>query len=168
VRRLVEQHGGTVAVASEGAGKGSTFTVRLPAIARPVETRAPAPSPRPTAARRVLVIEDNDDSRQMLRELIRLLGHEVYEAVDGVTGVSSALTLEPDLALVDIGLPGIDGYEVARRLREHPAGRRLLLVALTGYGLPEDRERSRSAGFDLHLVKPVDPARLAQLLADAH
>ena len=168
VRRLVEQHGGSVAVASEGTGKGSTFTVRLPAIARPVETRVPAPAPRPTAARRVLVIEDNDDSRQMLRELIRLLGHEVYEAVDGVTGVSSALTLEPDLALVDIGLPGIDGYEVARRLREHPGGRRLLLVALTGYGLPEDRERSRSAGFDLHLVKPVDPARLAELLADAH
>jgi CheY-like chemotaxis protein len=76
--------------------------------------------------------------------------------------------LEPDLALVDIGLPGIDGYEVARRLREHPAGRRLRLVALTGYGLPEDRERSRRAGFDLHLVKPVDPARLAELLADAH
>jgi PAS domain S-box-containing protein len=168
VRRLVAQHGGTVAVASEGAGQGSTFTVRLPAIARPVETRAPARAPRPTTARRVLVIEDNDDSRQMLRELIRLLGHEVYEAVDGVTGVSSALTLEPDLALVDIGLPGIDGYEVARRLREHPAGRRLLLVALTGYGLPEDRERSRAAGFDLHLVKPVDPARLAELLADAH
>ena len=168
VRRLVEQHGGTVAVASEGAGKGSTFTVRLPAIARPVETRAPALSPRPSAARRVLVIEDNDDSRQMLRELIRLLGHEVYEAADGVTGVSSALALEPDLALVDIGLPGIDGYEVARRLREHPAGRHLLLVALSGYGLPEDRERSRTAGFDLHLVKPVDPARLAELLADAH
>jgi CheY-like chemotaxis protein len=112
------------------------------------------------------VIEDNDDSRQMLRELIHLLGHEVYEAVDGVTGVSSALMLEPDLALVDIGLPGIDGYEVARRLREHPVGRRLRLVALTGYGLPEDRERARIAGFDLHLVKPVDPARIAELLAD--
>jgi len=168
VRRLVEQHGGTVAVASEGPGKGSTFTVRLPAITRPVKTRPmTTPAIAPAAARRVLVIEDNDDSRQMLRELIRLLGHEVFEAVDGVSGVSSALALEPDLALVDIGLPGIDGYEVARRLRGHPAGRGLRLVALTGYGLPEDRERSRAAGFDLHLVKPVDPVRLAELLADA-
>jgi CheY-like chemotaxis protein/anti-sigma regulatory factor (Ser/Thr protein kinase) len=168
VRRLIEQHGGAVAVASEGAGKGSTFTVRLRAVSRPADSQAPAPepAPRPAVARRVLVIEDNDDSRQMLGQLIRLLGHEVYEAVDGVSGVSSALELAPDLALVDLGLPGIDGYEVARRLREHPGGRHLRLVALTGYGLPEDRERARTAGFDLHLVKPVDPARIAELLAD--
>jgi signal transduction histidine kinase len=166
VRRLVAQHGGTVTVASEGTGKGSTFTVRLPAVSRPPKPGAAAPAPRSTGARRVLVIEDNDDSRHMLRELILLLGHEVYEAVDGVTGVSTALSLEPDLALVDVGLPGIDGYEVARRLREHPVGRRLRLVALTGYGLPEDRERARTAGFDLHLVKPVDPARIAELLAN--
>jgi signal transduction histidine kinase len=166
VRRLIEQHGGAVAVASEGTGMGSTFTVRLRAVSRPADSQAPAPAPRPAVARRVLVIEDNDDSRQMLGQLIRLLGHEVYEAVDGVSGVSSALKLAPDLALVDVGLPGIDGYEVARRLREHPGGRHLRLVALTGYGLPEDRERARTAGFDLHLVKPVDPARIAELLAD--
>ena len=167
VRRLVEKHGGAVTAASEGAGKGTIFTVRLPAIARPLESRPPARPPRPAAARRVLLVEDNADSRQMLRDLIHLLGHEVHEAGDGVTGLDLALKLEPDLALVDVGLPGMDGYEVARRLRAHPGGRRLRLVAVTGYGLPEDRERAYAAGFDLHLVKPVDPARIAELLADA-
>jgi PAS domain S-box-containing protein len=167
VRRLVELHGGVIAAASGGESRGSTFTVRLPAIARPSVRDAPLTTTRTTApARRVLVIEDNDDSRLSLRELIRRLGHDVYEAADGVAGVETALAQAPDLALVDIGLPGIDGYEVARRLRQHPVGRRLRLVALTGYGLPEDKERAMTAGFDLHLVKPLDPAQLAALLAE--
>jgi PAS domain S-box-containing protein len=165
VRRLVELHGGTVAAASDGEGKGSTFTVRLPAVATPAAARAAGAASGATAARRVLVIEDNEDSRVSLRELIRRLGHEVHEAADGAAGVESALAFAPDLALVDIGLPGIDGYEVARRLRSHPMGQRLRLVALTGYGLPEDRDRAMAAGFDLHLVKPVDPQQLAALLA---
>ena len=165
VRRLVELHGGMVAAASEGEGKGSTFTVRLPAIPTPAPPRAAGAAAGATTPRRVLVVEDNEDSRLSLRELIRRLGHDVHEAADGVAGVESAVRLAPDLALIDIGLPGIDGYEVARRLREHPVGRRLRLVALTGYGLPEDRERAMAAGFDLHLVKPVDPQALATLLA---
>jgi PAS domain S-box-containing protein len=166
VRRLVELHGGSVTAFSAGEGKGSTFTVRLPAITQPAAPTPGTTAPAALPARRVLVIEDNEDSRLSLRELIRRLGHEVHEAADGVAGVESALALAPDLALIDIGLPGLDGYEVARRLRKHPVGRRLWLVALTGYGLPEDKERAMAAGFDLHLVKPVDPAQLAALLRE--
>jgi len=166
VRRLAELHGGTVTAYSAGEGQGSVFTVRLPAIARPLALGPAAASRASAPARRVLVIEDNEDSRLSLRELIRGLGHDVHEAADGIAGVESALAIAPDLALVDIGLPGLDGYEVARRLRRHPIGRRLRLVALTGYGLPEDRQRAMEAGFDRHLVKPVDPAQLAALLGE--
>ena len=166
VRRLVELHGGTVTAYSAGEGQGSVFTVRLPAIARPGGLGQATASRASVPTRRVLVIEDNEDSRLSLRELIRGLGHDVHEAADGLAGVESALTIAPDLALVDIGLPGLDGYEVARRLRRHPIGQRLRLVALTGYGLPEDRQRAMEAGFDQHLVKPVDPAQLAALLGE--
>jgi CheY-like chemotaxis protein len=166
VRRLIELHGGKVGADSAGPGKGTVFTVRLPAIVRPAAGASPVTSRAPIPTRRVLVIEDNEDSRLSLRELIRGLGHDVHEAADGVAGLESALAIAPDLALVDIGLPGLDGYEVARRLREHPIGRRLRLVALTGYGLPEDRQRAIDAGFDRHLVKPVDPAQLAALLGE--
>ena len=112
-------------------------------------------------------MEDNDDAREMLRELVRLLGHHVDDVADGVTGVEMALQLHPDVTLVDIGLPGVDGYEVARRIRSDLRGRPLRLVALTGYGRPEDRERALAAGYDDHLVKPVEPARLAALLREA-
>jgi CheY-like chemotaxis protein len=112
----------------------------------------------------VLVVEDNDDSRAMLRELLGLLGHEVHEAADGREGLEMALTLRPDVALVDLGLPGLDGFEVARQLRAADERRTMLLVAVTGYGRDEDRVRSREAGFDHHLVKPVDPEALHGIL----
>jgi len=164
VRRIVELHGGAVEATSDGLGRGSRFTVRLPVMA-PLPPPAPKAAPPPAAAaRRVLVVEDNDDAREMLCHLLRLLGHEVHEAADGASGVDAALQLAPDLTLVDIGLPGIDGYEVARRIRGTPAGGALHLIAVTGYGLPEDRERARAAGYDGHLVKPVDPARLTTIL----
>ena len=167
VRRLVELHDGSVQAASEGLGRGSRFTVRLPVTAARATagvSDATAPSP---LRRRVLIVEDNDDAREMLRDLLRRLGHEVYETVDGIGGVEKALELRPDLTLVDVGLPGIDGYAVARRLRDDPTGRRLRLVALTGYGLPEDRERALAAGFDAHVVKPVDLEKLRTILAEA-
>jgi PAS domain S-box-containing protein len=163
VRQLVELHGGTVEAASAGSGRGSTFTVRLPILMAPAEESAAASPTVAGPARRVLVVEDNDDAREMLRNLLHLFGHEVHEACDGASGVEQARRLRPDAVLIDIGLPGMDGYEVARRIRAAVPGARL--VALTGYGQPEDRERALAAGFDVHLVKPVDPDQLQRLLA---
>jgi PAS domain S-box-containing protein len=164
VRRLAELHGGRVAAESPGQGRGSTVTVELPEIAPPAasgEVSAP-PAPGP---RRILIVEDSRDSRDMLRFLLEHAGHEVHEAADGPSGVEAILTVRPDIALVDVGLPGLDGFEVARRVRADARGREVRLVALTGYGLPEDHRRSREAGFDAHLVKPVDPARLVAVIA---
>jgi CheY-like chemotaxis protein len=151
-----------VTAESPGPGLGSVFTVRLPRveIAAPTEHGEPR---RPAIRRRVLIVEDNDDAREMLKILLEHEGHEVFEAADGTEGVRAASRLRPDLALVDVGLPILDGYEVARFIRrqDHQPQR---LVALTGYGQAADRERALEAGFDDHLVKPVDPDRLAELL----
>ena len=164
VRRIVELHSGSVTAASDGVGRGSRFTVRLPVTAAAPPTPAFRPSAG-TGTRRILVIEDNDDAREMLTQLVRGLGHEAHEASDGVSGVEAALRLLPDVTLVDIGLPGVDGYEVAQRIRKNPRGQPLRLVAVTGYGQREDRERALAAGYDEHVVKPVDPARLTAVLA---
>ena len=166
VRRLVELHGGTVEAFSEGPDRGSRFTVRLRAIAsRPSGEAGRHGAGWDVAARRILIIEDNADARAMLRHLLEAAGHEVHEASDGREGLAMALSLRPDVALVDLGLPGLDGYEIARQLRASDDRRNILLVAVTGYGSPEDRERSLLAGFDVHLVKPVDPDMLAGVLA---
>jgi signal transduction histidine kinase/CheY-like chemotaxis protein len=164
VRTLVQQHGGTVAAASDGPGRGSTFTVRLPrvevgAASRGADGGATERGPR----RRVLVVEDHADARELLRDALAALGHEVETAADGETAVARALQLRPDTLLVDIGLPRLDGYEVARRVRAALEG--ALLVAVTGYGQPEDRRRAREAGFDAHCTKPVALGRLGALLA---
>jgi signal transduction histidine kinase/CheY-like chemotaxis protein len=165
VRRLVEMHGGTVTAASEGRNRGSTFTVRLPAIAAPAEAR-PALAASPGAGRRrILVVEDNADSRDMLRVLLTLAGHEVHEAEDGPAAIAAAAAFDPDIALVDLGLPGADGYAVARAIRASASGQGIALVALTGYGSRENRERALADGFDAYLVKPVDPERLTEVLA---
>jgi CheY-like chemotaxis protein/two-component sensor histidine kinase len=166
VQRLVDLHEGAIEASSAGPGRGSRFTVRLPAIPRPAVQPAPSRAGAPSAPRRVLVIEDNDDSRDMLRQVLEHAGHEVHDAGDGPQGVDAALRLEPDVALIDVGLPELDGYEVARRIRAQ-ARQDMLLVALTGYGLAEDRERALAAGFDLHLVKPIDFDRLFDVLAAA-
>jgi signal transduction histidine kinase/CheY-like chemotaxis protein len=166
VRRLVEMHGGTVEASSAGAGRGSTFTLRLPAVAPPVAGRARERAPEPVqASRRVLIVEDNADSRDMLKALFTLEGHEVYEAVDGPSAIEAMAREHPDIAFIDIGLPGVDGYEVASRVRAQPHGADVFLVALTGYGLGADRERSRDAGFDVHLVKPFHPDELKKIFA---
>ncbi len=163
VRHLVQLHGGTVEAASAGPGRGSAFTVRLPVLAVAPAPAGAASAPIAGPARRVLVVEDNDDARETLRNLLHLFGHEVHEARDGDTGVEEARRLVPDVALIDIGLPGIDGYEVARRIRADVP--RAQLVAVTGYGQPDDLERARAAGFDAHLVKPLDPRQLQEVLA---
>lgn len=162
VRMLVEMQEGTVTAASEGLGHGSEFTVTFPLAAAPAHAPAPAAA-APRVSRRVLLIEDGDDARRALGRLLKSWGHEVELAEDGHRGVEKALATRPEIALVDLGLPGIDGYEVARRLRTELAGG-ICLVALTGYGQPEDRQRTREAGFDLHLVKPVEPAMLREIL----
>ncbi len=162
VRSLTELHGGTVDVKSDGPGRGTEFTIRLPA--GQTEGATGTENASTGAARHVLVIEDNADACEMLRMALELDGHRVETAADGTTGVEAALRTTPDLVLVDIGLPGLDGYAVARRLRA-ALGHRVTLVALTGYGQSEDRRRTSEAGFDAHLVKPVDPDVLSRALA---
>ncbi|MGZ3451407.1 MAG: hybrid sensor histidine kinase/response regulator [Polyangiales bacterium] len=164
VRSLVELHGGTIDAASDGVGRGTSFRVQLPLIERPVnEAAEPAPPTESSSAvHRVLLVEDNDDIRETLAMLLSVSGFEVSSANDGPSGVAEAERTEPDAALIDIGLPGFDGYEVARRLRMTRP--KLVLVALTGYGQPDDRRRSQEAGFDAHLTKPIDIDVLTSLL----
>jgi signal transduction histidine kinase/ActR/RegA family two-component response regulator len=167
VRRLVEMHGGEVSARSAGPGTGATFTVRIPAIdPASVETGRARAAPKSTRALRILVVEDNADGREIMETALVMEGHEVRTAGDGEAGLEAAMQWRPHVVLLDIGLPGMDGYDVARRLREDLATRSVRLVALTGYGQPEDERRAYAAGFDIHLTKPVNPARLAELLQD--
>jgi len=164
VRRLVELHGGRVHADSAGTGNGSTFQIRLPRAeaeqAGDTQASIEVAGSKPT----ILLIEDNDDGREMMATMLESFGYPVLQARDGLEGVRIAAAQVPGVALVDIGLPGIDGYEVARRLRADSPTRDIRLIALTGYGLAEDQRRVLEAGFDLHLVKPVElPALLEQL-----
>jgi CheY-like chemotaxis protein len=168
VRRLAELHGGGADAASAGPDRGSEFTVRLPAIAAPESVAAPqAAAGGALASREILVVEDNEDARDSLKRLLELAGHRVRTAPDGAAGLEALLASPPDIALVDIGLPKLDGYEVARRTRARLDGRRPYLVAVTGYGAPEDRDRALAAGFDQHVVKPVDEAALRRVMEAA-
>jgi PAS domain S-box-containing protein len=169
VKTLVEMHGGTVEAHSEGVGRGSEFVVRLPML---LDVQAPLTPPAPAhleglpvVRRRVLIVDDNKDAAEWLATLLSLSGHETHVAHDGVEAVKAAERLRPDAVLLDIGLPRIDGYEVCRRMRQQPWGRDLMIVALTGWGQDEDRQKSREAGFNTHLVKPVDDEVLLNLLA---
>jgi two-component system CheB/CheR fusion protein len=164
VKGLVELHGGTVRVASAGEGCGSEFTVELPlAVRRPSGAE---PVGRAGPRRRILLVEDNVDAAETLADVLRIAGHEVEVAHDGVEGIRRATALRPEAILCDIGLPGIDGYEVARRLRAD-GGAETFLVALTGYALPDDLRRAREAGFDAHLTKPAHPDEIEDVLARA-
>jgi signal transduction histidine kinase/ActR/RegA family two-component response regulator len=167
VRTLVERHGGNVSAASQGPGLGSEFVVRLPLSEAPEERERPAPEPVQPAGRplRVLVIEDNADMRDSMRDLLHLWGHVSEGAADGLEGLARVLLFKPDVALVDLGLPRMDGYEVARQIRGQEGGRDVLLIALSGYGQPADREAAEAAGFDRHFVKPPDLVQLENLLA---
>ncbi|MFL6709872.1 MAG: ATP-binding protein [Massilia sp.] len=166
VRQLAVMHGGRVAVQSAGPGQGSRFELRLPLVPAPAPAALPAAPIAPAAAGRqaVLLVEDNEDGREMMAMMLEAQGYPVHTAADGPQGVELAVERRPAIALIDIGLPGIDGYEVARRLRANPATAAIRLVALTGYGLATDRQRALEAGFDSHLVKPVDLNLLLEVL----
>jgi CheY-like chemotaxis protein len=164
VRRLVALHGGEVVARSEGPGKGSEFVVWLPLGQPPSTAGGPATVARRPVRRRVLVVEDNDDAREALRLGLALEGHEVDVAADGHQGLALGLARRPDVAVVDVGLPGRDGYAVARGLRD-ALGDRVTLIALTGYGQADDRRRTREAGFDAHLTKPATVEDVLRLLA---
>jgi PAS domain S-box-containing protein len=170
VRGLVELHGGTVEARSGGTGLGSEFTVRLPVGKVPVEA-AQKPSdgervmPRSARQRRILVVDDNRDAADSLVLMLRIAGHETATAYDGLEAVQAAATFRPDVVLLDIGLPKMNGFEAARHIRQQPWGKGMALLALTGWGQEEDKRRALEAGFDYHLTKPVDPIALEKLLA---
>jgi PAS domain S-box-containing protein len=168
VRSLTEMHGGTVEARSDGPAKGSEFLIRLPLLDRmPVAEPPSRPEESPTkpVSRSILVVDDNHDAAATLSKLLRRLGNQVQTAYDGEDAVAAVAALPPDVVLLDIGLPRLDGYEVARRIRQQPGGHGIVLVALTGWGQDNDRRRSLEAGFDHHLVKPVDLDALLELLA---
>jgi two-component system CheB/CheR fusion protein len=167
VRTLVTMHGGTVEAHSAGVGQGSEFVVRLPLAAPSAAALPPSKSPKrvPTVSRRVLVVDDNLDQAVSLGKLLEMMGHEVHVTYDGLRALDAAEEFRPEVALIDIGLPGIDGYELARRLRRSPHLEHTVLVAQTGWGQPSDQLLSEQAGFDFHLVKPVAPERLIEILA---
>lgn len=164
-RRMAEMHGGTVTAHSDGAGHGSEFTVRLPALALPKARATMTESPRTLASqRRILVVDDNREAAESLGMLLNFLGADVHVTFDGASAIEACGTYDPAAVLLDIGMPGMDGYEVARRLRARFADR-TVLIALTGWGQEEDRRRAREAGFDHHLIKPADLSTLQRLLA---
>jgi CheY-like chemotaxis protein len=171
-KSVVEMHGGTVSATSEGPGKGCEFVVCLPALARTPPAHAPDAavglSPRDVPqSLHVLLVEDNVDMANIFAMYLRSLGHVVRTAHEGRAAVEAAMEFLPQVVLLDIGLPGMDGYAVARRMRKEPALQGAVLVAMTGYGTESDRQRSLKAGFDHHLVKPADHAELRRIFAGA-
>jgi CheY-like chemotaxis protein len=167
-KSLVELHGGRIQAESAGVGQGSEFRVYLPVLARMVDTqasaRASSASRAAGARRRILVVDDNRDAAESLAMLLRLGGNEVETAFDGLAAVEMARRCRPELILLDIGMPKLDGYDACRRIREHAWGKQMMIVAMTGWGQSEDRRKSEAAGFDAHLVKPVAASALQQLL----
>ena len=170
VKGLTEMHGGVVTAKSDGLGRGSTFTVRLPALLPAAEPASPRPEQEVArgadSGRRILVVDDNRDAALSLARLLKLLGHDVHTAHDGIQAFDSAKELRPDVILMDVGMPGESGYAATRRIREQPWGRSTRIVALTGWGQADDRIRSSEAGCNAHLVKPVSLPELEKILAE--
>ena len=169
VRKIAEMHGGTVAAFSEGPGKGSDFVLRVPigSVEATTTMRAPPGPVGPFGHRRVLVVDDNEDLAEGLADLVARLGHEVQVAFDGPTALQMVEQFHPDVVMLDIGLPILDGYEVARRMRKLPGGEAITLIALSGYGQAKDRQQSKEAGFDLHLVKPDDLEKIGEAVSSS-
>jgi CheY-like chemotaxis protein len=168
VKRLVEMHGGTVEARSDGVERGSEFIVRLPIVLGLLRDSAESSGQdfAATDKRRILVVDDNENAAQMLGMLLKALGNEVRTVFDGAAALEMAAHFRPDVVLLDIGMPKLDGYETARRIRRQPWGKQMVLAALTGWGQEEDKRRTREAGFDHHFVKPVEPAVLQKFLAE--
>jgi signal transduction histidine kinase/CheY-like chemotaxis protein len=168
VKRLVEMHHGTIEAHSDGPGRGSTFVVRLPVRGGPPGTApdaAPAKAgPAPAGRRRILIADDNADAATSLAAMLQLMGNDTRVAYDGLQALQEAETFRPDVILLDIGMPKLSGYDAARRIRQQPWGVRPLIVAITGWGQEDDKQRARAAGFDHHLTKPMDPTTLVSLL----
>jgi two-component system CheB/CheR fusion protein len=168
VRRLVEMHGGTVTAHSDGRGQGAELTVRLPAAEPAPAASAAADHDRASVeapGRRILVVDDNADAAEALALMLRLSGHEVEMAFDGVEALRVAESFSPEIVLLDLGMPRMNGYDTARSLRATPWGREMTLIALTGWGQPKDRDQTLAAGFNAHLVKPVGQEDLFAALA---
>src|SRR5262249_46331772 len=159
VSKLLEMHGGSIEARSDGAGKGSVFTIRLPRVARPATSPSEEMSRRKVQPRRVLIVEDNVDAANSLAALLKADNHDIHVAHSGAEALARVEGFKPDVALVDLNMPGMSGYELARQLRAMPLNG-MRLVALTGNGQPEDRARTEEAGFDDHLIKPVEPSIL--------
>jgi CheY-like chemotaxis protein len=168
VRQLVDRHGGSVRVHSEGPGQGSEFVVTLPVLVAETtpEARAEVPAPMVAPSSRVLIVDDNRDAADSLAMLVEHGGHAAFVAYDGAGALEAAERERPDIVLLDIGLPQMTGHDVCREIRKAPWGRTMRVVALTGWGQEDDRRKSREAGFDAHLVKPVDFAKLLEMLAE--
>ena len=168
VKSLVEMHGGTITVSSEGVNQGSTFTIIMPEVVIDAVPSRPHPADGPVIARsgpgRVLIVDDNEDALKTLNMMVRRQGHETHTARDGAEAVEVAQQVRPDIILMDIGMPRMNGYDAAREIRRHPWGERIALVATTGWGQDEDRRRTRDVGFDHHLVKPVDKEKLDEVM----
>jgi CheY-like chemotaxis protein len=168
-KQLVDLHGGTITAASAGTGLGSEFTVRLPVLAGPPDPGPAACDPHKAPlhgpARRVLVVDDNIDAAESAAMLLRIWGHVVHTVHDGLSVLQAVRDFQPEIILLDIGLPGMTGYEVAQLLRAQPESQSLVLAAITGYGQEADKRRSREAGFNMHLTKPLDPIKLEKLIA---
>jgi CheY-like chemotaxis protein len=164
VRKIVELHGGSITAYSDGPGTGSEFVIKLPYLQNAVFYQS-ADAPLPVTLRRVVVVEDQDDSREMLQILLQEAGHKVFSAGDGLAAVSAIEREHPDVALVDIGLPGMNGYEIARKVRENSVLDDVILVAVTGYGMDSDVKAAKEAGFDEHVRKPVDLRTIEEILS---
>ena len=167
VKRLVELHGGRVTTHSRGLGYGTEILVQLPLTEARGEPETVPPGEAGVGPRRVVIVDDNNDMRTTLRMLLQVGGHQVDEAVDGVEALEVLLRLRPDVAFIDLGLPGRDGYELTQAVRDAPGGTSLYLVALTGFGQPQDRQRALEVGFNAYLVKPVSLDDLTRVLAAA-
>jgi CheY-like chemotaxis protein len=166
VKKLVELHGGSVEAGSAGLGRGSEFIIRLPIsleASKPVAGETVVES-KPTVGRRILIVDDNKDGARSLAMLLKLAGHQTDMAHDGIKALEAAERLRPDAVLLDIGLPKLNGYEVCRRIREQPWGKDLVMIAVSGWGQEEDLHKSRDAGFNNHMVKPVDHEMLTKMI----